>query len=57
MCVDYRDLNKAIPKDDFPLSHIDMLIGNTIEDMEKQCLSPLGNILLQSDALRLEERW
>src|ERR1043165_3466671 len=26
MCVDYRDLNKACPKDDFPLPHIDLLI-------------------------------
>src|SRR3954462_10799163 len=24
MCVDYRDLNKANPKDDFPLAHMDM---------------------------------
>ncbi|KAI5437974.1 hypothetical protein KIW84_023922 [Lathyrus oleraceus] len=29
MCVDYRDLNKASPKDDFPLPHIDMLVDNT----------------------------
>ena len=29
MCVDCRDLNKAIPKDDFPLPHIDMLVDNT----------------------------
>ena len=28
MCVDYRDLNKAYPKDDFPLSHIDTLIDS-----------------------------
>ena len=28
MCVDYRDLNKASPKDDFPLLHIDMLVDN-----------------------------
>ena len=26
MCVDYRDLNKAYPKDDFPLPHIDVLV-------------------------------
>ena len=26
--VDYRDLNKAGPKDDFPLPHIDVLIDN-----------------------------
>lgn len=29
MCVDYRDLNRACPKDDFPLPHIDILIDNT----------------------------
>ena len=29
MCVDYRDLSKASPKDDFPLPHIDMLVDNT----------------------------
>src|ERR1043165_298041 len=29
MCVDYRDLNKASPKDDFPLPHIDMLVDRT----------------------------
>ena len=29
MHVDYRYLNKAIPKDDFPFSHIDMLVDNT----------------------------
>ena len=29
ICVDYRDLNKASPKDDFPLPHIDMLVDNT----------------------------
>ena len=29
MCVDYRDLNRASPKDDFPLSHIDVLVNNT----------------------------
>lgn len=29
MCVDYQDLNREIPKDDFPLPHIDVLIDNT----------------------------
>ncbi|PKI42782.1 hypothetical protein CRG98_036828 [Punica granatum] len=28
VCVDYRDLNKASPKDNFPLSHIDVLVDN-----------------------------
>ena len=28
-CVDFRDLNKASPKDDFPLPHIDMLVDST----------------------------
>ena len=30
ICVDFRDLNKAGPKDDFPLSHIDLLVDSTI---------------------------
>ena len=29
MCEDYRDLNQASPKDNFPLPHIDILIDNT----------------------------
>ncbi|KAL6315790.1 hypothetical protein AAG906_008175 [Vitis piasezkii] len=29
VCVDFRDLNKASPKDDFPFPHIDMLIDST----------------------------
>ena len=30
MCVDFRDLNKACHKDDFPLPHIDVLVDNMI---------------------------
>ena len=33
VCVDFRDLNKASSKDDFPIPHIDMLINNTIEHL------------------------
>ena len=29
MCVDFRDLNKGCPKDDFPFPHIDVLVDNT----------------------------
>ncbi|KAI5436227.1 hypothetical protein KIW84_022626 [Lathyrus oleraceus] len=29
MCVDYRDMNKASLKDDFPLPDIYMLVANT----------------------------
>ncbi|RVW24845.1 Retrovirus-related Pol polyprotein from transposon 297 [Vitis vinifera] len=35
VCVDFRDLNKASPKDDFPLPHIDIQILMAPEDMEK----------------------
>ena len=30
MCVNFRNLNKACPKDDFPLPHIDVLVDNTV---------------------------
>ena len=30
MCVDFRDLNKACPKDDFPGPYIDVLVDNTV---------------------------
>ena len=29
MCMDFRGLNKACPKDDFPLPYIDVLVDNT----------------------------
>jgi len=29
ICVDYRDLNRASPKDNFPLPHINVLVDNT----------------------------
>lgn len=28
MCVDYRDLNKANPNEDFPLPHIEVFVDN-----------------------------
>ena len=32
MCVDYRDLNWASPKDNFPLPYIDTLVDNTAKN-------------------------
>ena len=29
MCVDFTDLNKACPKDSYPLPHIDLLVDST----------------------------
>ena len=30
VCVDFRDLNEASPKDDFSLPHIDMVVDNAV---------------------------
>ena len=32
MCVDFRDPNKACPKDNFTLPHIDVLVDNTTDN-------------------------
>ena len=32
ICVDYRDLNRASPKDNFSLPHIDTLVDNTAKN-------------------------
>jgi hypothetical protein len=32
VCVDYKDLNKAIPKGDFSMPHIDVLVDNAIKN-------------------------
>lgn len=29
VCIDFRNLNKACPKDDFPLPHVDLLVDST----------------------------
>ena len=31
VCVDFRDLNKASPKDDLSFPHIDLLVDNTAD--------------------------
>ncbi|GLJ16865.1 hypothetical protein SUGI_0290680 [Cryptomeria japonica] len=33
ICTDFRDLNKACPKDDFPLPNIDIIVDLTVPDM------------------------
>jgi len=33
LCVDYKDLNRANMKDNFPLPHIDTLIDNIVTNM------------------------
>ena len=32
MCVDYKDLNRASPKNNFPLPYIDTLVDNTTKN-------------------------
>ena len=64
MCVDYRDLNRASPKEDFPLPNIDILYDNTaghgdgfsgynqikMAEREDSIHYPMGDLLLQGDA-------
>ena len=45
MCVDYRDLNKASLKDDFPLPHIDMLVDSIAKFKVLSFMDEFPNII------------
>ncbi|XP_070009037.1 uncharacterized protein [Nicotiana sylvestris] len=52
ICVDYRDLNKASPKDDFPLPNIHILIDNCAKHELKSfvdCFAGYHQILMDED--------
>ena len=34
MCVNYRDLNRKSPKDNFPLPYIDTLVDNIVKNSQ-----------------------
>jgi len=36
VCLDFRNLNKASPKDDFLLSHINILVDNAARSVARQ---------------------
>jgi len=50
--MDFRDIKKASPKDDFPLVHIDLLVDNTIGN---HLLSSTGRLGLLSTFLSLNK--
>ncbi|KAA3482638.1 RNA-directed DNA polymerase (Reverse transcriptase), Ribonuclease H [Gossypium australe] len=58
MCVNYRDLNKASPNDNFPLPHIDTLVDNTTDASSKyekdHIRNRAGNILPKSGSIRIK---
>ncbi|XP_049381345.1 uncharacterized protein LOC125845898 [Solanum stenotomum] len=52
VCVDYRDLNKASPKDDFPLPNIHILIDNCAKHELQSfvdCFAGYHQILMDED--------
>ena len=51
MCVDFKDLNKACPKDDFPFPHIDVLVDNTTDNVLMSFMD--GNITKSRWLLRI----
>ena len=52
VCIDFTDLNKACPKDSFPLPHIDMLVNATVNHellSFMDALSGYNQILMHAD--------
>uniref|UniRef100_A0A2N9ICH8 Uncharacterized protein n=1 Tax=Fagus sylvatica TaxID=28930 RepID=A0A2N9ICH8_FAGSY len=52
MCVDFTDLNKACPKDSFPLPRIDQLVDSTAGHRLLTFMDAFSG-----HAVRIEERW
>ena len=52
ICIDYRDLNRASPKDDFPIPHIDMVVDSAAKHMRLSLVdgySGYNQILMEED--------
>ena len=56
MCVDYRVLNKASPKDEFSLPHIDMLVENTAKFKVFSFMDRFPNIIRSRWHLKIWRR-
>ncbi|KAM2860150.1 hypothetical protein COP2_025482 [Malus domestica] len=41
VCVDYTDLNKACPKDSYPVHRIDLLVDSTFRNQLLSFLDPI----------------
>ncbi|BFG30975.1 hypothetical protein CerSpe_172490 [Prunus speciosa] len=46
MCVDFTDLNKAYPKDSFPLPRIDQLVDTTAQDLRAKRVTAHSDLML-----------
>jgi len=42
MCVDFTDLNKACPKDSYPLPRVDVLVDFTAQQIRRRLRSLLA---------------
>jgi hypothetical protein len=51
MCVDFTDLNKACPKDSFPLPRIDQLVDSTAGHEVLSCMDAFSGY----NQIRMEE--
>ena len=45
MCVDFTDLNKACPKDSYPLLRIDQLVDSTVGHQLLNFMEPSQGII------------
>ena len=54
MCVDFRDLNKACPKDDFPLPHIDVLVDNTARNVLTSFIDGFSGFLVSDRGIEVD---
>ena len=56
MCVDYKYLNRASPKDNFSLPHIDTLVDNTTKNFRFHSWMVFSDIIKFGWLLKIERR-
>ena len=56
MCVDFTDLNKACPKDSYPLSRVDVFVDSIAQHQLLRFMDAFFNVTIKSECTKMIRR-